>query len=534
MLELRNLFALMIASTRKYLDPTRAVELLKGNIGTNKSSNGNGGNNALVSENIQQDVSEFTHIFLDWLEEAFKAQRDSAGGVGAPPTAAATAVDDAKDESMEQEEPGGAAITTEGTAGAQKDGEKEDSENVDPNRQNQRPVLPPDPSSVRDPASGLDTQQSSTNPITRLIYGKILTEGCLRGEDFSRTENFGQYPLQVNNFSDLHESIESSTARSTLVTSSSDSSSVQSDNRQEQWFSELPPVLFFSLSRFQFNTERGFAEKIHNRLEFSERIYMDRYMSVNKNITRSKREEVRQLNEEREGLKRKRQKFTHYGADGNSNSEEKSNSSTASTAADKGNNIPLQNILQYTMDFASGRDPSASSSSSSAATTTSSSSNVPSGQDFNMASPSSDAVLAAASSLGAAAAAASTVAASGVVSSLMQVDSPVHSPKMTPASSTSNLATAAASGGAGEGLKDEDTPMDVEEEVDEITSNETDKPGCDGPTGNVAAAANEVKCVTVAATRTEASAVGLEDKASADRPKPRGISEEELRVIMVC
>ena len=75
MLELRNLFSLMIASTRKYLDPTRAVELLKGsntgggggnNNNNNKSSNASANLALLVSENIQQDVSEFTHIILDW------------------------------------------------------------------------------------------------------------------------------------------------------------------------------------------------------------------------------------------------------------------------------------------------------------------------------------------------------------------------------------------------------------------------------------------------------------------------------------
>ena len=33
MLELRHLFALMVASQRKYVDPTKAVEILRGSIG---------------------------------------------------------------------------------------------------------------------------------------------------------------------------------------------------------------------------------------------------------------------------------------------------------------------------------------------------------------------------------------------------------------------------------------------------------------------------------------------------------------------
>ena len=34
MLELRKLFALMVASSRKYVDPSRAVDILRGSIGT--------------------------------------------------------------------------------------------------------------------------------------------------------------------------------------------------------------------------------------------------------------------------------------------------------------------------------------------------------------------------------------------------------------------------------------------------------------------------------------------------------------------
>ena len=38
--ELRRLFALMVASQRKYVDPSRAVDILRGSIGTNGSSAG--------------------------------------------------------------------------------------------------------------------------------------------------------------------------------------------------------------------------------------------------------------------------------------------------------------------------------------------------------------------------------------------------------------------------------------------------------------------------------------------------------------
>ena len=44
----------------------------------------------------------------------------------------------------------------------------------------------------------------------------------------------------------------------------------------QHWFTELPPVLTFELSRFEFNQALGRPEKIHNKLEFPSTLYMDR------------------------------------------------------------------------------------------------------------------------------------------------------------------------------------------------------------------------------------------------------------------
>uniref|UniRef100_A0A672Z1T2 Ubiquitin carboxyl-terminal hydrolase n=1 Tax=Sphaeramia orbicularis TaxID=375764 RepID=A0A672Z1T2_9TELE len=57
MQELRCLFALMVGSTRRFVDPSAAVELLR---------------DAFRTSEAQQDVSEFTHKLLDWLEDAFQ------------------------------------------------------------------------------------------------------------------------------------------------------------------------------------------------------------------------------------------------------------------------------------------------------------------------------------------------------------------------------------------------------------------------------------------------------------------------------
>uniref|UniRef100_A0A7N6F7W3 Ubiquitin carboxyl-terminal hydrolase n=1 Tax=Anabas testudineus TaxID=64144 RepID=A0A7N6F7W3_ANATE len=61
MQELRCLFALMVGSTRRFVDPSAAVELLR---------------DAFRTSEAQQDVSEFSHKLLDWLEDAFHNPED--------------------------------------------------------------------------------------------------------------------------------------------------------------------------------------------------------------------------------------------------------------------------------------------------------------------------------------------------------------------------------------------------------------------------------------------------------------------------
>jgi ubiquitin carboxyl-terminal hydrolase 25/28 len=68
MQELRKLFSLMVCSKRKYVDPSKAVELLRGNVGGSSASGGS----VVLADNNQQDVSEFTHLVLEWVEDAFK------------------------------------------------------------------------------------------------------------------------------------------------------------------------------------------------------------------------------------------------------------------------------------------------------------------------------------------------------------------------------------------------------------------------------------------------------------------------------
>nr|XP_048272742.1 ubiquitin carboxyl-terminal hydrolase 28 isoform X7 [Myodes glareolus] len=244
MQELQYLFALLLGSNRKFVDPSAALDLLKGAFRS--------------SEEQQQDVSEFTHKLLDWLEDAFQLA-------------------------------------------------------VNVNNPRNKPE----------------------NPMVQLFYGTFLTEGVREGKPFCNNETFGQYPLQVNGYRNLDECLEGAMVEGDIALLPSDHSVKYG---QERWFTKLPPVLTFELSRFEFNQSLGQPEKIHNKLEFPQIIYMDRYMYKSKELIRSKRESVRKLKEEIEVLQQKLERYVKYG------------SGPA--------RFPLPDMLKYVIEFASTKPAS--------------------------------------------------------------------------------------------------------------------------------------------------------------------------------
>ncbi|XP_045440036.1 ubiquitin carboxyl-terminal hydrolase 25 isoform X9 [Pipistrellus kuhlii] len=241
MCELRYLFALLVGTKRKYVDPSRAVEILKDAF---KSS-----------DSQQQDVSEFTHKLLDWLEDAFQMKAE---------------------EETDEEKP--------------------------------------------------------KNPMVELFYGRFLAVGVLEGKKFENTELFGQYPLQVNGFKDLHECLEAAMIEGEIESLHSENSG---KSGQEHWFTELPPVLTFELSRFEFNQALGRPEKIHNKLEFPQVLYLDRYMHINREITRIKREEIKRLKDYLTVLQQRLERYLSYGSGPK--------------------RFPLVDVLQYALEFASSK-----------------------------------------------------------------------------------------------------------------------------------------------------------------------------------
>uniref|UniRef100_A0A8C0MNT3 Ubiquitin carboxyl-terminal hydrolase 25 n=4 Tax=Canidae TaxID=9608 RepID=A0A8C0MNT3_CANLF len=241
MRELRYLFALLVGTKRKYVDPSRAVEILKDAFKSNDSQ--------------QQDVSEFTHKLLDWLEDAFQMRAE---------------------EETDEEKP--------------------------------------------------------KNPMVELFYGRFLAVGVLEGKKFENTEMFGQYPLQVNGFKDLHECLEAAMIEGEIESLHSENSG---KSGQEHWFTKLPPVLTFELSRFEFNQALGRPEKIHNKLEFPQVLYLDRYMHRNREITRIKREEIKRLKDYLTVLQQRLERYLSYGSGPK--------------------RFPLVDVLQYALEFASSK-----------------------------------------------------------------------------------------------------------------------------------------------------------------------------------
>ncbi|KAF1510962.1 Ubiquitin carboxyl-terminal hydrolase 28, partial [Eudyptula minor] len=237
MQELQCLFALMLGTRRKFVDPSAALELLRDAFRS--------------AEEQQQDVSEFTHKLLDWLEDAFQL----AVNVKSP-------------------------------------GDK------------------------------------SENPMVQLFYGTFLTEGVHEGNAFSKIEAFGQYPLQVNGYRNLNECLEGA-----MVEGEMDEATASQAVKygQERWFTKLPPVLTFELSRFEFNQSLGQPEKIHTKLEFPQTIYMDRYLYCSKELIQMKREEVKRLKEKMVILQQKLEGYMKYG------------SGPA--------RFPLPDMLQYVLEF---------------------------------------------------------------------------------------------------------------------------------------------------------------------------------------
>ncbi|CAB1352380.1 unnamed protein product, partial [Coregonus sp. 'balchen'] len=105
--------------------------------------------------------------------------------------------------------------------------------------------------------------------------------------DAFRSSEAQQYPLQVKGFNNLDECLEGAMVEGEIEALHSDQTI---SSGSERWFSKLPPVLTFELSRFEFNQSLGRPEKIHKKLE---------YLHKNNEQTHNRTGEVKRLKDYR-------------------------------------------------------------------------------------------------------------------------------------------------------------------------------------------------------------------------------------------
>lgn len=80
--------------------------------------------------------------------------------------------------------------------------------------------------------------------IVHRVYNIIV------GKGFSNEENFGQFPLQVNGFRDVHESLEAATALGAIETVSNDTTQ---KSGQEVCHNMIPLQVSFKNRQASFN-----------------------------------------------------------------------------------------------------------------------------------------------------------------------------------------------------------------------------------------------------------------------------------------
>eukprot|EP00061_Rhincodon_typus_P012133 g37678.t1 len=71
------------------------------------------------------------------------------------------------------------------------------------------------------------------NPMVELFYGRFLAVGMHEGKKFENSEMFGQYPLQVNGFKDLHECLEAAMVEGEIESLQAENSTNSAKSGQE-------------------------------------------------------------------------------------------------------------------------------------------------------------------------------------------------------------------------------------------------------------------------------------------------------------
>jgi ubiquitin carboxyl-terminal hydrolase 25/28 len=252
--ELRKLFALMLKSKRKAINPNLTLRYL-----TNCSKYD-------VETFNQEDVSEFATILVNLIEESFdilfKLQQQKVPNVNA------TQISCGK--SLGKEEKSDVESLSESLCGFGLT------------------------SSIQKPSDEhpkhLALRKNRKNPIVNLLNGDILIYRKNTDENITSSliEIFREVNIQMLNARNLHAGLEMEWGETSIdksapvhVALASDAESTssrmkKSSYEQETWVVKLPSVLFICLNRYKFSKDTQSSSKILEPFEFYPHIYLDR------------------------------------------------------------------------------------------------------------------------------------------------------------------------------------------------------------------------------------------------------------------
>ncbi|CAF1147249.1 unnamed protein product [Adineta steineri] len=131
------------------------------------------------------------------------------------------------------------------------------------------------------------TTMNFLNPINTLVTGEVIVE---RNEHKSIREALRQINIQMIDSTNLYDGLET-----LWLGSANESLSSQQAIVEQRWLTRLPPVLFICLNRYRFSQITKQASKIIAPFEFYPKLYLDRYMLINKVLILQKREIAKKL-----------------------------------------------------------------------------------------------------------------------------------------------------------------------------------------------------------------------------------------------
>lgn len=153
-----------------------------------------------------------------------------------------------------------------------------------------------------------------------MFYGKTIEVLTAQEEDGTQTQSeskntFGQLVLDVDHKeilsawdSSCHDKIEGYITPLGFTTTAD----------QEVWVESLPSILLFQVQRVKYDVETGMGVKIHKKFEFSEELYVDRFMYANKEMATGLRHRELELKGKVKTLEAALEEYENYNGTGTS------------------------------------------------------------------------------------------------------------------------------------------------------------------------------------------------------------------------